>query len=162
MIRSIQSRCSWVRILMVIFVYHLSAVVVFSQQKFSPEKYQADMEQYITNEAGLTQKEAAAFFPLLREMQEKQRAIYNQMRTEGKNKPADEKDCMKAIQKRDQMELELKSIQQQYHNKFFGVLPASKVFDVLKAEDHFHRKMFRNWGKGSGAGDNHHPKPVKK
>ncbi len=95
------------------------------QQRFSPEKFQADMEQYIAKEAGLTPREAAAFFPMFREMQKKQRALYNQMMAESKIKPADEKACKKVIQKRDQVELELKSIQQTYHNKFLSVLPAS-------------------------------------
>ena len=49
------------------------------QQKFSPEKFQAALEQHITNEAGLTPEEAAKFFPLYREMQQKQRAVYNKM-----------------------------------------------------------------------------------
>ena len=70
------------------------------------------------------------------------------MRASGKIKPADEAECRKAIQKRDELELELKNIQQSYHNRFFTVLPASKVFDVIKAEDRFHRKTFRNWGNG--------------
>ena len=118
-----------------------------TQQKFSPEKYQADMEQFIAKAAGLTPQESAAFFPLLREMQNKQRALYNQMMAESKIKPADEKACKKVIQKRDQVELELKSIQQTYHNKFFSVLPASKVFDVIKAEDQYHRGLLRNMGR---------------
>jgi len=130
------------------FFFALGVCAQFpSQQKFSPEKYQADMEQYLAKEAGLTPQEAAAFFPLLREMQKKQRAIYNQMMAESKIKPADEKACKKVIQKRDQVELELKSIQQTYHNKFLSVLPASKVFDVIKAEDQFHRGLLRNWGR---------------
>ena len=117
------------------------------QQRFSPEKFQADMEQYIAKEAGLTPREASAFFPLLREMQKKQRTLYNQMMAESKIKPADEKACKKVIQKRDQVELELKSIQQTYHNKFLSVLPASKVFDVIKAEDQYHRGLLRNMGR---------------
>lgn len=121
-------------------------------QRFSPEKYQADMEQYISKEAGLTPQEAAAFFPLFREMQTKQRALYNQMMAEVKIKPADEKACKKMIQKRDQVELELKSIQQTYHNKFFSVIPASKVFDVITAEDRFHRGLLRNWGRNPMGG----------
>ena len=60
------------------------------QQRFSPEKYQADLEQYITKEACLTPKEASAFFPLFREMQKKQRALYNKMREDVRIKPTDE------------------------------------------------------------------------
>ena len=118
------------------------------QKKFSPEKFQAELEQFITKEACLTPQEATKFFPVYREMQKKQRCIFNQMRALGKIKPAEEQECRKAIQKRDELELELKSIQQTYHNKFFGLLSAPKVFDVIKAEDRFHRKTFRNWGNG--------------
>ena len=35
-------------------------------QKFSPEKFQAEMEQFITKEAGLTAEEGAKFFPIYR------------------------------------------------------------------------------------------------
>ena len=118
------------------------------KRKFSPEKFQAELEQFITKEACLTPQEATRFFPLYREMQKKQRFVFNQMKAQGKIKPTEESECRKAIQKRDELELELKNIQQTYHNKFFGVLSASKVFDVIKAEDRFHRKTFRNWGNG--------------
>ena len=116
------------------------------QQKFSPEKFQADLEQFITNEAGLTSEEAAKFFPLYREMQQKQRAVFGKMRQEGRVKPTDDASCKRLVQKRDEVELELKKIQQIYHNKFFTVLSPSKVFDVLRAEEKFHRQAFRNMG----------------
>ena len=122
------------------------------KEKFSPEKFQADMEQFITREAALTPQEAAAFFPLFREMQKKQRALYNKMREDVRIKPTDEAACKKMIQKRDQVELELKSIQQTYHNKFFSVMSPSKVFDVIKAEDQYHRGLLRNMGRGPMGG----------
>ena len=118
------------------------------QRKFSPEKFQAEMEQFIAKEAGLTADESAKFFPVYREMQQKQRAVFGKMRQEGRVKPTDDASCKKLVQKRDEVELELKKIQQTYHNKFFTVLSASKVFDVLRAEERFHRRAFRNWGQG--------------
>lgn len=116
------------------------------QQKFSPEKFQADLEQYITTEAGLTNEEAAKFFPLYREMQQKQRKVFNQMHELFKL-PKDEASCKRAVQRRDQLEIELKQIAQTYHNKFLRVIPASKVLGTIVAEDKFHRRAFRNWGK---------------
>lgn len=115
------------------------------QQKFSPEKFQADLERFITQEASLTPEEAAKFFPLLREMYTKQRAIHGKIKKECRVKPDDEAECKKMVQKRDVYELELKTIQQTYHNKFLTVLPASKVCDVIAAEDRFHRRAFKNW-----------------
>ena len=117
------------------------------QQKFSPEKFQAALEQYITNEAGLTPEESAKFFPLYREMQQKQRVVYNKMRELFKV-PSDEASSKRAIQRRDQLEMELKSIQQTYHNKFLKVVSATKVYKSIIAEDQFHRRAFRNWGQG--------------
>ena len=115
------------------------------QQKFSPEKFQADLEQYITTEAGLTNEEAAKFFPLYREMQQKQRVVYNKIHELFKL-PHDEASCKRAIQRRDQLEIELKQIAQTYHNKFLRVLPASKVIGTIIAEDKFHRRVFRKFG----------------
>ena len=43
------------------------------QMRFDPQRFQADLEQFITREAGLTPMEAAAFFPVYREMLNKQR-----------------------------------------------------------------------------------------
>jgi hypothetical protein len=115
------------------------------QQKFSPEKFQADLEQYITTEAGLTNEEAAKFFPLYREMQQKQRVVYNKMHELFKL-PHDEASCKRAVQRRDQLDIELKQIAQTYHNKFLRVLPASKVIGTIIAEDKFHRRAFRKFG----------------
>ena len=50
-------------VLMMMFVLGVNAE---EQQKFSPEKFQADLEQYITNESGFTTEEAAKFFPIYR------------------------------------------------------------------------------------------------
>jgi hypothetical protein len=120
------------------------------QQKFSPEKFQADLEQYITTEAGLTNEEAAKFFPLYREMQKKQRVVYNKMHELFKL-PHDEASCKRAVQRRDQLEIELKQIAQTYHNKFLRVLPASKVIGTIIAEDKFHRRAFRKLGQQRNA-----------
>ena len=129
-------------VLMLVVVLGVSAE---EQQKFSPEKFQADLEQYITTEAGLTNEEAAKFFPLYREMQQKQRVVYNKMHELFKL-PHDEASCKRAVQRRDQLEIELKQIAQTYHNKFLRVLPASKVIGTIIAEDKFHRRAFRKFG----------------
>ena len=133
--------------ILTIVVILLTSLTVKAEtpQQFSPEKFQADLEQFITNEANLTPEESKKFFPLYREMQQKQRVVFKQMKDLGVNKPADEAACKKALEKRDELELEQKRIQQNYHKQFLNVLPASKVYDVIKAENHFHRTAFRKW-----------------
>ena len=80
------------RLLLSLSIVMFLSVSAFADepQKFSPEKFQADMEQFITQEACLTPEEAAKFFPLLREMHKKQRAIQMQIKKECKIKPVDE------------------------------------------------------------------------
>ena len=118
------------------------------QEKFSPEKFEAELHDFIVSEAHLTSQEEAKFFPLYREMQQKQRAVYDRQRNLGKQRPQSEEACKKAIQERDGKDIELKRIQQDYHKRFLELLPASKVWDILKAEERFHRRVMKNWGQG--------------
>lgn len=115
------------------------------QERFSPEKFEAELHDFIVNEAHLNSQEEAKFFPLYREMQQKQRTIFNQQRALSKQKPQSEEACRKAIQERNEKEIELKCIQQDYHKRFLELLPASKVWDILKAEERFHRRAMKNW-----------------
>lgn len=116
------------------------------QKKFSPEKFQADLEAYITREAHFDQQEAARYFPLLREMQAKQRAIYARMYK--KEKPSGDAKCAEAIANYDKANIELKQLDQTYHKKMMKVVPASKVFDAMKAENDFHRNMMKGFQHG--------------
>lgn len=113
------------------------------QKHFNPERYQAELEQYIMRKAGLSPKEASKFFPLYSEMLRKQRSIHNELKTLKRIKPVTDKDCKQNIMKRDKFEIEIKEIQRTYHEKFMQVLPACKVYDVIKAEERFHRQIFK-------------------
>lgn len=139
--------------IVIIMIALLAVVSIDAQNKgnnkhrFSPEKFKADMEQFIVQEACLTPAESAKFFPVYDEMNKKQRAIFGRMRRLSKMKPADEEGCEKAIKQRDELDLDLKQLQQSYHNKFLNLIPASKLFDVLKAEDKFHRRMLNKYNR---------------
>lgn len=112
--------------------------------RFNPAKFKADLQQFITLEACLTPHEAAAFFPLYDEMNNKQRVLYDKIRELKRMKPVDEERCKKAIIEIDQLEIEIKQLQSNYHARFLGILSASKLYDVIKAEGKFHRQAMRN------------------
>ena len=131
-------------VLMIICVW-MALTVSAQERKFSPEKFQADMEAYISREANLTEEQSQKLFPLLREMQGKQRTIMGKERQMRKNKPADDAACADYIKQYDKMQIELKTIEQSYHKKMMTVIPASKLFDVIKAENRFHRQMMKGW-----------------
>jgi len=112
-------------------------------RQFSPQKFEADMRAFITKEANFTAAEATTFFQLFNEMHERKRAAFDEMRKMQKNKPAADKACAENIRKRDKLDIELKQIEQRYHNKMLNVLPAGKVYDAINAEDRFHRQALK-------------------
>ena len=126
----------------------LFVVCMAQERKFSPEKFEADLAAFITKEAKLSNDEADKFFPLMREMHQKQRCIYKKMRAAGKERPTSEEGFSHAVNERDRLDIELKKLEQCYHKKMMQVLPASKVYDAIKAESMFHRQMMKGWQKG--------------
>ena len=132
--------------LLVLALFVLSASA--QEKKFSPEQFDAELQQFITVEAKLTPDEATKFFPLYWEMQKKQRALYAKQQLIAKEKPADDKGCRQVIKDRDEIDLELKRVQLNYHNKFMNVLSPGKVYDILSAEYKFHRHKMKQWRNG--------------
>lgn len=111
---------------------------------FDPKRFEADLEQYITTHAALTPREAARFFPVYRQMMRKMRSHFDAMRRFHFVNPKDERACEEAIRRQDELDIEMKQLQQEYHSRFLYILPASKVLRIIKAEEQFHRQAFRN------------------
>lgn len=114
---------------------------------FDPKRFEAELEQYIVTKAGLTPKESAKFFPLYRKMGKKMRMLFDEMRRYHHVNPKDNDACAEAIRRQDEIDIELKQLQQEYHAKFMIILPASKVLSIIKAEGDFHRQAFRKMHK---------------
>ena len=124
------------------------------RKKFSPEKFEADLQEFITKEANLDAQEAARFFPLLKEMHKQQRSIYGKMMGLGRTKPSGEAACAEAIKQQDKCNLELRELEQNYHKRMLRVIPASKLYDAIQAESRFHRRMMRGFNQGFNGGFN--------
>ena len=116
-------------------------------QKFNPEEYQRKLEAHITKFAGLTTQESQRFFPLFREMQQKQRAIFMKQRKRSWSMFSDNKAALEAITKHDEAEIQIKKLQQNYHKRFLKELPASKVLKCIVAEEVFNRKMMKGFAR---------------
>lgn len=110
---------------------------------FNPAKFEADLEQFITVNACLSPSQAASFFPVYRQMMKKQRALFDEMRRLRMINPKDNEACEEAIRKQDELDIQIKQLQQEYHGKFLMMLPANKVLSIIKAEEKFHRQIFK-------------------
>ena len=110
---------------------------------FDPAKFEEDLEQFITVNACLSPSQAASFFPVYRQMMKKQRALFDEMRRLRMINPKDNEACEEAIRKQDELDIQIKQLQQEYHGRFLTMLPANKVLAIIKAEEKFHRQIFR-------------------
>ena len=110
---------------------------------FNPAKFEADLEQFITVNACLSPSQAASFFPVYLQMMKKQRALFDEMRRLRMINPKDNEACEEAIRKQDELDIQIKQLQQEYHGRFLMMLPANKVLSIIKAEEKFHRQIFR-------------------
>lgn len=110
---------------------------------FDPARFEADLEQFITTHACLTPREAAKFFPVYRQMMKKQRMLFDEMRRFRHVNPKDNEACADAIRRQDELDIQIKQLQQEYHGRFMMILPANKVLGIIQAEEKFHRQMFK-------------------
>ena len=110
---------------------------------FNPAKFEADLEQFITVNACLSPSQAASFFPVYRQMMKKQRALFDEMRRLRMINPKDNEACEEAFRKQDELDIQIKQLQQEYHGRFLMMLPANKVLSIIKAEEKFHRQIFK-------------------
>lgn len=138
---------SFLRVSMIFLCLVLAVFSANAQPKkrppFNPAKFEADLEQFITREACLSPLEASKFFPVYRQMMKKQRMLFDEMRRFRQINPKDNKACAEAIRRQDELDIQIKQLQQEYHSRFMFVLSPSKVLDVIKAEEKFHRQMFQ-------------------
>lgn len=123
-----------------------SVCVLAGEHKFDQEAYKAEQHQFIQKKACLTAEEAKIFFPVYDELRAKEREIFNRMRElRKKGAPVTEAEARKLILEFDNNELELKKLQQRYHQKLLKLMPAKKLAAALFAADRFDRKKFSEW-----------------
>lgn len=135
--------------LFILIVVAFASINIFAQQPdpqkgqppFNPEKFQKMVEESLTKAACLTDDEAKAFFPLYNEMRAKQRDLGKQIYELKKNCKGDAKSCSETILKLKQLQVDIAQVEENYYKRILKVVPADKVFKVIKAEDDFHRRM---------------------
>lgn len=134
-------------LLILVIAFTTAQLSAHERGKFDPNKFEAELEQFIVTEAALTPYEASVFFPIYKEMQGKRRVLFNKIRRFRHVDTRDNKACLEAIKSRDEADLQIKKLQQQYHAKFCEILPAGKVLRIIRAEERFHRQAFRRVAK---------------
>lgn len=131
------------------------SLAVFAEnqgKRFDPQKFTKDQEAFITKEARLTQQEANAFFPIFREMQQKERALFKQQRDLKRKNPQNDKEAAQIINELDNIEMQMTKIKQQYHSKFCKAISPVKVLQCINAEEKFKHFIMGNIANMHGGG----------
>lgn len=115
-------------------------------QRMSPEEFREKQQSFMAKEAGLTKKEASAFFPVFFELQEKKASLNRKAHLvfkRGENVTLTEKDykiLLDELQDIRSKQMELESV---YYKKFVKILSYEKLYKLQQAETTFHRQLLR-------------------
>ncbi len=132
-----------------IFVFASLAMAQHGRGKFNPEEFKAKLECFITGEAGFSEAEAEAFYPIYHEMKGKQRKIQQnifQLKKDAQQGNASDKDYSGTINKIKELGVEMAQIEASYYKKLCNAVSPQKVYKAMCAEDRFHRQMLEGFG----------------
>lgn len=110
---------------------------------FNPAKFEADLWAVHHSQCLSVPIPGSFILPGLPPMMKKQRALFDEMRRLRMINPKDNEACEEAIRKQDELDIQIKQLQQEYHGRFLMMLPANKVLSIIKAEEKFHRQIFK-------------------
>lgn len=115
-------------------------------QHLSREEFRAKQKAYIIEQANLTKDEAAKFFPVYFELQDKKKKLndesWNLMR-KGKDDKTTEAQYGEIIEKVCDNRIAADRLDKSYLDRFKKVLSSKKIFLVQRAEMRFHREMLK-------------------
>lgn len=113
---------------------------------FSKEEFRARQESYLTEKAELTKEEAAKFFPIYFELQDRKKAIndegWRQIR-KGKDPKTTEAEYEQIIDNIVKARIEADKLDLEYLQKFKKILSAKKIYKLQRAEMKFHRDILK-------------------
>ena len=135
--------------------YHLFLLLAFicttvqaqkTKKQCSENEFQAKKQAFMTEQAGLTQSEAAQFFPLYFELQtlkkENNQKAWKQSK-EGKNPQTSEEQYENILNGFIEAEEQNCKLDKEYLKKYQSVLSNQKIYKILHAEIKFHRHMVK-------------------
>lgn len=143
-------------VLLFICVSSLSAIHAMDgcNQQMTPEEFRLKLQTYITDKAELTTEEAAKFFPVYFELQDKKKSLNDKVRRQlqqGRNEKTTDAEYEEILLKVYDTRIEAGQLEKSYYDKFKQILSPRKIYLVQKADTKFHRDLVRNVHSKGGA-----------
>lgn len=120
-------------------------------QQMSPEEFRAKQQSFITEKAGLTSAEAAKFFPVYFELQDKKKELNQKMWKclhQGKDDKTTDEQYEDILLKVYDLRMESDQLDKSYYSKFKAVLSPKKIYLVQRAEMKFQRELVKGVHRG--------------
>ena len=118
-----------------------------NQQRLSPEEFRAKQKAFIIEKAGLNKEEAAKFFPVYFELQDKKKAFNDKawgLLRKGKDDKTTEAQYAEILKGVYDARSASDKLERDYYEKFKKILSNKKIYMVQKAEMRFHRELLKN------------------
>lgn len=115
--------------------------------QFNEEAFRRQVQEFITQNAGLTEQEAKAFFPVFHKYKDEQLAIHKRIHFLKKNPPKSdqEADYQKHVMQIAKLNAEAVQMDVVYYGKLCKIISAKKFYKVLSLEDQMHRNFLKNY-----------------
>ena len=118
-----------------------------NQQRLSPEEFRAKQKAFIIEKAGLNKEEAAKFFPVYFELQDKKKALNDKawgLLRKGKDDKTTEAQYAEILKGVYDARSASDKLERDYYEKFKKILSNKKIYMVQKAEMRFPRELLKN------------------
>ena len=116
----------------------------------SPDEFRTKQKAFIIEKAGLTNEEAAKFFPLYFELQDRKKQLNDEAWTllrKGKDKETTEAQYQEILEGVYDARIASDRLDKTYFDKFKKILSYKKIYLVQRAEMRFHRELLRGMHK---------------
>ena len=118
-----------------------------NQQRLSPEEFRAKQKAFIIEKAGLNKEEAAKFFPVYFELQDKKKALNDKawgLLRKGKDDKTTEAQYAEILKGVYDARSASDKLERDYYEKFKKILSNKEIYMVQKAEMRFHRELLKS------------------
>lgn len=116
------------------------------KEGFSKEEFRNRQEAYLTQKAEITKEEAARFFPIYFELQDRKKAINDkawEQARKGKDPQATNADYEQIIEGIVKARIEADKLDLEYLLRFKKILSPQKIYKLQRAEMKFHRDLLK-------------------
>lgn len=129
----------------------LFSTLTFAQGGKFRDQVKASKIAFITNELDLTTSEAEKFWPIYNTFEDKQREIRKERikgymgRLDDSTDKLSEKEATTLLSQMEKTEDELHQLKKKFVADLKGILPATKILKLKKADEDFNRKLLKQY-----------------